>query len=289
MRKRKDTPVSNDEDPAAKRSRSGKDEAIKMWSVRADRLPQLPREDVADVEVKIPKLMQGRANTWNTYSDDMLDYYKTEEARVHEKRKIYTRDRASKDRLFEEKFVQGDVTVRKIRKMLASMGLVQTKIFRDITDAMIMSNLHWIYGKDYERCLPRLLKEFKQKEFYQLWVVTTMRQAGKTSAVQAGCAVLLLCLARFKFVCMGPARRHSQVIMSGTVDNVRRMGYSKNIVRGGAGEDLHVTPDGVGEPSKSNVANNILRCIPATEKGNIYNKYSLCACVCYCVRLSPLL
>ncbi len=269
IRKRKEMGPSslgeeNGKDP--KRSKTNADDEA-FWKFPSRSIPQTPRADIVDVEIKIPKLVLGEANTWNTYSTGMFDYYKTEENRVHEKRKVYTRDHASKDRLFEEKFVAGDKTVQKIKKMLGSMGLVQTKIFRDITTAMIITNLHWIYGKDYERCLPRLLKQFKLKEINQLWVVTTMRQAGKTSALQAGCAVLLLCLMRFKFVCMGPAKRHSQVIMAGTVDNIRRMGYGKHIVRGGAGEDLYVTPTDVGEPSKSNTMNNQLRCIPATEKG----------------------
>lgn len=250
--------------------------AAEMWSVPAARLPQLPREDIV-MERKRPKLISGAQNGWNKYSDTMKTYYETEEKRVHAKRTVYTRQRACQDRLFDEAFVEGDAMVAKIRLHLGSMGLVQTKIFRDITGAMILTNLHWMYGKDFERCLPRLLKEFKQDEMYQLWIVTTMRQAGKTSAVQAGCAALILVCKRFRFVVFAPTKRQSQVIMSGTVDNIRKMGggrFSKHIVRGGAGEDLYVTPEGCGDPSKTNINNNQLRCIPASEKGNIRCAYS---------------
>jgi hypothetical protein len=233
-----------------------------------------PGKDDAS-ELRLPRLPVGGHTTWSSYSDDMLKYYETEESRVHQKRTVYTRDRASKDRLFEEKFVKGDVTLKRIRSLLGMMGMVQTKIFRDVTNAMIMCNLHHMYGKDFERCLPRLLKEFGESEFYQMWILTTMRQAGKTSAIQAGCAAIMLSVERFKFVCLGPRRRHAQVIMSGTVDNIRRMGLNANIVVGGAGEYLHVTPIGSGEPSRTNVNNNILRCIPGDEKGKIKKEYSL--------------
>ena len=226
------------------------------------------REDVVEQAPRKMFIARMKRGGFDEYNDAAIKHYKEKDEIEIKKRTVYTRGVASRDRLFDEDEVEGDKKVAQTRRLMRSMGLVQTKVLRDIHGAMIMTNLHNFYGKDFLRCLPRLLKAYKQEEFYQMWIVTTMRQAGKTSAVQSGCAALILVLNNFKFVVFAPTKRQSQVIMTGTVDFIRLTpdGGSR-IVSGGRGEELIVTPLTGGEMSKINPKNNILRCLPATEKG----------------------
>lgn len=231
-----------------------------------------PRQDREDITEKrrmfIPQMKQGG---YNFYSKGMHAHYQKEHEDELKKRTVYTRESAARDRLKTEDTVAGDEIVKRIRMRMKSMGLVQTQVLRAIHNAMLMANLANIYDKDFLRCLPRLLAEFTQEEFYQMWIVTTERQAGKTSAVQSGCAALILELVAYKFVVFAPTKRQAQVIMTGTVEFVRRTELGKDvrsrIVKGGLGEELIVTPTPGGEPSRQNSKNNIMRCLPATEKG----------------------
>lgn len=210
---------------------------------------------------------------WDEYSDGLRAYYKKRAEEDLMRRRVYSREKASTDRLHETFSCEGDRILERIRMRMASMGLVRTKPLQQIWNAIIMAQLQQIYGKDFVRKIPELLKEFGVEELHQLTEILTMRQAGKTTAVQSGLAACILEIPHNKMVAFGPTKRQAVQIAIGTVafimiqpDGPLRI-VSKNQ------ENLIVTPVAAGMPFKSNPNNSILRCLPPSEKGLVFVLY----------------
>jgi hypothetical protein len=139
----------------------------------------------------------------------------------------------------------------------------------------LICNLHTIYGKDFAKKIPELLVQFGEKgkplaELYQMIILTTMRQQGKTTGIQSSMAAIVLELMRFKGVCFAPTKRQSVAVSRGIIDFIRKVpGGQERIVRNNQ-EDLYVTPFPAGEPSLKNDNNSIVRCLPASERGDVF-------------------
>lgn len=207
------------------------------------------------------------SDNWSEFSEEFREHYAERDRQDQIKRTVFSRDVASADRLHQERLVAGDRILAEVRKIMGSFGLVRTKPLRQIQDACIISNLHFIFGKDFVKSIPKLLKMFTVEELYQMWVLTTMRQAGKTTAVQSSAAALILVLMRFKMVVFAPTKRQSIAVMVGVVDFIRKIDRGQARVVRQNQEELVVTPFPAGDPSKANLNNSVLRCLPASEKG----------------------
>lgn len=205
---------------------------------------------------------------WNEYTDGFRKYHQKRADEDVLRRRVFSREKASVDRLHDTFVCEGDRTVERIRIRMNSMGLVATKPLKQIWNAILMGHLHMTYGSDYVRKIPELLKEFGVEELYQLIQILTMRQAGKTTAVQSGLASCMLEISRNKDVAFAPTKRQSVAIMVGVVDFImRQKDGPQRIVRKNQ-EELIVTPTSAGTPHKNNPGNSILRCLPASEKGD---------------------
>lgn len=208
---------------------------------------------------------------WNEYSDGLRTHYEKRATEDALKRRVYSREKASVDRLHDTFMCEGDRIVERIRIRMNSMGLVKTKPLKQIWDAILMGHLQIIYGSDYVRKIPELLKEFGVDELYQMSQILTMRQAGKTTGVQSGLAACMLEIQRNKDVAFAPTKRQSVAIMKGVIDFIMRQKDGPQRIRSNQ-EELVVSPASAGTFVKSHPGNSILRCLPASEKGYLsYN------------------
>lgn len=204
---------------------------------------------------------------YNEFSDGLRAYYQKREDEDKLKRRVFSRGKASVDRLHDTFICEGDRTLERIRRRMRSMGLVITKPLKQIWDVIIMGHLQTIYKADFVRKLPELLKEFNVKEIKQLAQALTMRQAGKTTAVQSGLASCILEILSNKDVAFGPTKRQSVAIMTGTVGFIMLQPDGPERIVSKNQEQLIVTPTSAGTPHKNNLGNSILRCLPASERG----------------------
>lgn len=226
-------------------------------------------------EIPRRKLERKIGRGWDRMLDECSTYYKDLHEQERKKRRVFTRDVASTDRLHEESQVPGDIILQNIRKRLGTFGLVKTKTLRDIQNILLISNLFFIYGNDYVRKIPELLIKFGEKdkpleEISQMNIITTMRQQGKTTGIQSTLAAFMLELERWKAVCFAPTKRQSSALAIGTADFIRKSpGGAERIARTNQ-EELVVTPATAGEVHKDNKKNSILRCLPGSEKGGLF-------------------
>lgn len=204
---------------------------------------------------------------YDEYADGLRTYYEKRAQEDRLKRRVFSREKASVDRLHDTHTCEGWRILERIRIRMNSMGLVRTKPLRQIQDAFLVANLQPIFGKDLVRNIPALLKMFGVAELAQMIALTTMRQAGKTTGVQSSEGSCLLEIPAWKSVAFAPTKRQSTAIATGTYDMITRQpDGAKRVVKKNQ-EELVVTPTSGGEPHKNNPKNSILRCLPASEKG----------------------
>lgn len=222
-------------------------------------------EAKADIPMRPPRRL--RVGGWKEFTGELMGYYEQRAKEDQLKRRVFSREKASMDRLHDTFVCEGDRILERIRRRLNSMGLIKTKPLKQIWDAILLGHMQQIYQADFVRKIPDILKHFQVKDIHQMAQILTMRQAGKTTGVQSGLAACALEIPRNKACAFAPTKRQSVAIMLGVIDFIMRSPDGANRIVRKNQEELLVTPTSGGAPHKNNPNNSMLRCLPASERG----------------------
>lgn len=150
------------------------------------------------------------AGAWDRSFSVLQDHWKRREDEETERKTVHTREAASDKSKNNIRTCPGDRILAALERELDSLGMVRTEMQRRLHNILTMTQLPFIYGKDFPANQQRLLRKFGVKKFPRAVVCTTPRQFGKTTGMAMYTIVGGRNIPNWKAAQMSPTGRQSE-------------------------------------------------------------------------------